>query len=282
MAAKNSSMKHYQRFFTKWDEIRKLNEEPLTIVLSPHMDDIFLSLNSFISAGELGKNVIGINVFTLTDSLVDTNVKLNFGVLSSTSLERLKEEVEYSAYLKGRRINYLPIFLGFKDAAVETYYRYIAGKKIRSLPSVLGIDEKARRLQWKYAADRYEQLGIGNAIKQVMAQFDGSVDEVLAPIGIGDHIDHMMLRVFADRSLSDFKVGLYADIPYIQEYGYNTVEKLKSVVPRSFKRYDRKSFDAAGKNRLFRRIYRSQYESGMMRVLDEIANTTGEVIFWGR
>src|SRR5580693_7776746 len=94
-----SGLNHYRRFLTKWNSSRKLQKEPVTIILAPHLDDIFLSLNSLITSREFGRNIVGINIFTLSDSLVDTKVEVDLGAVADASLTRLREELDYAQYL---------------------------------------------------------------------------------------------------------------------------------------------------------------------------------------
>ncbi|MGD0728658.1 MAG: PIG-L family deacetylase [Candidatus Micrarchaeaceae archaeon] len=266
------SLKHYKRFLTKWDSIRKLKKEPVTLILSPHMDDVFLSLNSAIVSHKLGTNIIAINVFTATDSLVKTNVKSDFKALANASLTRMKEELSYSDNLKTKKISYLPLFLGFKDAAVDTYYQFILAKQLK----------KAKIIGDKYVKKRAEELMFEEAIGSIMGQLESNIQYILAPMGIGDHLDHIMLRNFAESLANDFRIGLYADIPYISEYNYNSIQKLKSAVPKSFSTYDKISFNAKEKTSLFKKMYASQYDSGIVKQLKDIETATGEVIFWNR
>ncbi len=275
----SGTLKHYYRFATKWNAIRKLKSEHVTVILSPHMDDIFLSLNSIICSGTVDRNIIGINVFTMTDSAVRTNVEPNFASISSTSTIRMNEEVAYSKYLKRSHINYVPIFLGFKDAAVDTYYRFIAGKKISSLPKSIG--SVARSAHTGYVSKLYDRLGLEGSLIPIIRQF-GRVDKLLAPIGIGDHIDHMLLRRFADKVGEDLgaRVGYYADIPYIHECGYDSVEELKKALPKGCHANETMGFDPIKKTALFRRLYGSQYDSSIGKDLGAIARSTGEAIFW--
>ncbi len=277
----SDSIKHYKRFITKWCSMRSLRNEPITIVLSPHMDDVFLSLNSLIEAKALGGNIIGMNVFTLTDSLVDTNERSDFGTLASTSLTRLKEEVDYSHYLKRKGINYMPLFLGMKDAAMDTYYRYIAGKAVRSVPKLLGLQGRAREHHRKYVEARYSELKIRDALHSAISQFS-SISAIVAPIGVGDHIDHMMLRHYAETVSNDFRIGLYADIPYICEYGLMSQEALKLLLPDGFDTHESISFDPSSKNSLFRKLYKSQYDGKTLAAFRQIAKRTGEIIFWNK
>ena len=274
-----SGLGHYGRFVSKFGSIKKLRNEPLTVILSPHMDDAFLSLDSFLRSGKLGSSIVAVNVFTLTDSEVRTNVRTDFNSMMSTSAKRMREELTYSEYLSDSGISYMPVFLGFKDAAVDTYYRFIAGKKINSLPK--GIGSVARVNHMIYVSKLYDRLGIEGSLVPIIRQL-GHVNKLLAPIGIGDHIDHMLLRRFVDKAGNGLgvSIGYYADIPYINEYGYDSIEKLRKVLPRAVHSHETMSFDPIKKTALFRKLYGSQYDSSIGKDIRAIARSTGEAIFW--
>ena len=279
MDKENGALGHYYRFATKWKAIRKLGSEPITVILSPHMDDAFLSLGSFLQSGKLGRCIVAVNVFTLTDSEVRTNVRTDFNSMMSTSARRMEEELNYSGYLNNSGISYMPLFLGFKDAAVDTYYRFIAGRKINSLPR--GIGYVARVNHMVYVSKLYDRLGLEESLISIVRQL-GRVNKLLAPMGIGDHIDHMLLRRFADKAGNGLgkSIGYYADIPYIHEYGYDSVEKLKKVLPKAIHSHETMEFDPIKKTALFRKLYGSQYDSNIGKDLRAIAKRPGEAIFW--
>lgn len=279
MPQKASSASHYSRFLTKWKSGNRLAKEPVTLVLSPHIDDAFLSLGSLIESGALGRNIVGVNVFTLGDSAVETRTRTDFSVVAGTSIARMKEELGFADYLSARKINYVPAFLGLKDAALDSYYRHIASSSIRYLPAE-GIRKMAKAMQSDYIDKRMKELGLKQLIDSVVMSFKNAT--LVAPLGIGDHIDHIMLRAYADGMGSNLRIGLYADIPYVYHYGLSPFDKLRTFAPEGFTTYDRKRFDAQKKNRLFRSIYGSQYDPSLLVAFRDISKNGGETIFWNR
>ncbi len=274
---KGSGASHYSRFLGKLGS--GLAKEQVTLVLSPHIDDAFLSVGSLMGSGVLGRNIIGVNVFTLSDSAADTRTKTDFSVVARTSNTRIEEELRFAEHLSARKINYIPTFLGLKDAALDSYYSHIASSSIRYLPAE-GIRKMAKAMQSGYVDKRMKELGLKQLIDSIVMCFRNV--SVVAPLGIGDHIDHAMLRAYADSLDDKFRVGLYADIPYVYHYGLSSFTDLKLVAPRDFTTYDRKGFNAAEKNRMFKSIYRSQYDSSVMEAFEEISKNGGETVFWNR
>jgi hypothetical protein len=270
---------HYSRFLTKWRSGNELRREKVTLILSPHIDDAFLSLGSSIESGALGRNIIAVNVFTLSDSRIITKTRTDFSVVAATSIERMQEELAFADYLSTKRINYIPIFLGLKDAALDSYYSHIASSGIRHLPSAK-IKEMATHMQGNYIRKRMQQLHLKQLIDPIIMVFRNAT--LLAPLGIGDHIDHALLRAYAAGLSNKLRVGLYADIPYIYHYGLSSFEKLRAFAPKRFAVHDVKTFKAIEKNRLFKSFYKSQYDQNALKAFREISKSGGETIFWNR
>lgn len=273
---RSTTLGHYIRFLTKWKG--SMSKEKITVILSPHIDDAFLSLCSFIESGKVGRNILSLNVFTLSDSRIKTNTETGFSAIVSTSIERELEELEFAKYLTSKGINYIPVFLGMKDAIIDTYYNYITGKGINSLPKILR--GRARSIHRSFAQKRMRELKLKELIDSFLTQFKSNVDLLLAPIGIGDHIDHMMLRKYAESLGKSLKLGLYADIPYTYQYGIMSDEGLKTNLPKGVFKLQSQNFDPKKKDRLFRLIYKSQYDSNSSKAFKSISKNGGEKIFW--
>jgi hypothetical protein len=273
-------IKHYYRYMTKWHSNAKLSKEPVTIVLSPHMDDAFLSLSSIISNGSLGRNILAINVFTTTDSTIKTSANTDFSTVAKVSNLRMSEELTFADYLLINKINYIPIFLGMKDAAIDAYYGNIAANSIKALPPI--IKDYAKSMNNKHANRRMKDIKIDTILDGLLSQFENNVKAIVAPIGIGDHLDHVVLRTYAESLGQKTKVGLYADIPYIYYYNCLSMESLRSMLPKGFRSHDQEFFDPVKKERLFREIYKSQKDPTILKALKAISTSVGEIIFWSR
>jgi len=272
---KNS--KHYSRFITK---LRKnVEKEPVTIILSPHIDDVLLSLSSMIESGKLGNNILAVNVFTITDSSTNTVDKSDFAAVSKTSIARIKEEIKFADYLAVKKINYMPVLLGLKDAAIDAYYTHVASRSINKLPS-LTLQKLAKYFQNDLVRARIKKLNLKELLDSIIAQY--KVNAVIATIGIGDHFDHVALRAYVNGLDEKIRIGLYADIPYVYDYKINSPNKLRQFVPANFINYDKRIFDPAQKNKLFNSIYKSQHDPKMLKELEWISKGLGETVFWNR
>jgi hypothetical protein len=271
---------HYYRYATKWHSNSRLDREPVTIVLSPHIDDVFLSLGTLIEAGKLGRSIIGVNVFTATDSTSTVSTRSDFSTVARVSTRRMAEELRLADHFSRKNLSYMPVFLGLKDAAIGAYYENIAGRSIRAMPSL--IKGYAKKVSAAYVSKRMAETNIAAILDNLLLQFGKNVRAVVAPVGIGDHIDHMMLRAYAERLSSRMMVGLYADVPYIYHYVPLTLDGIRTMLPKGFHSYDQGLFDSASKTRLFNSIYKSQRDAAMLGALKAISRSVGETVFWSR
>lgn len=274
-------MQHYYRFLTKWRTIQKLKSEKFTLIFSPHIDDAYLSLYSTIRSGSLGRNIVCANVFFLSDSTVNTSKSTDFSALATVSINRLKEELSFADHLRRHRINYLPIFMGFNAEEVDLYYQFIATRGARHLPTQV-LRNGASDLIRSFALQRANRIKLHESIDAVIKNFGVGLKQILLPIGIGGSLDHIMVRHTLSRLSEKHRIGLYADIPYIYQYGYDSTAKLSQMVPFNFRKIQSTSFDPSEKEKLFKELYASQYEAGISSAFRSIAKGTGEAIFWNK
>ncbi|MDE1869311.1 MAG: hypothetical protein KGH60_05110 [Candidatus Micrarchaeota archaeon] len=266
---------HYKRFVGRAAQSVAFGREELTVILSPHIDDIILSLYEHMADGSLGKNLIGINFFTANYSSVKTVTRLSFGAVSKTSVLRMSEELMFSKHLAKKGINYLPSFLGMRDAALNDYYKFIfsgiaskwTGKPMTKLHNLQGY---------------YNKLDLPTVLERLMVQYRGSVRKILMPMGLSSHRDHMLFTKLSQDMDSGIKLGLYCDIPYIHKFGYDTIERLKELAPEGYSNISSKMKNPSQKRAAFKSIYPSQYDRAMDDAINEVAETTGEVVFWYR
>lgn len=278
--AKGSVFRHYQRFFTRWKDGRSFSKEKITVILSPHLDDVFLSLNEHITSGALGKNIVCINFFTSSDSLVDTKTALSFASVSRVTKIRSAEELGFAEHLSKKGVNYIPLFLGMQDAALSGYYKFIATTVMGKMPKLPLVKSILTKAQERRIEKEYERLQIQEIAKTLLARFGKNVDKVLVPMGIGDHIDHILISKVATRLTGKGKVGVYCDIPYAYYSGNKTAAQLHAHVPKGFDNASIKKFDSKERIRLFKKLYPSQYDKGADSAIETIAKMPGEVVFW--
>ncbi|HVA83186.1 MAG TPA: hypothetical protein VNF06_03420 [Candidatus Aquilonibacter sp.] len=277
---KGSVFRHYQRFFTRWKDGRSFSKEKITVILSPHLDDVFLSLNEHISSGALGKNIVCINFFTSSDSQVDTKTALSFASVSRVTKMRSAEELGFADYLSRKGVNYIPLFLGMQDAALSGYYKFIATTVMGKMPKLPLVKTLLTKTQETRIEKEYERLQIQEMAKTLLARFGKNVDKVLIPMGVGEHIDHILVSKLATKLTGKGRVGVYCDIPYAYYSGFKTAAQLHMHVPKGFDSASVKKFDAKERIGLFKKLYPSQYDKGADNAIEAVAKMPGEVIFW--
>ncbi len=271
---------HYARFAMRWKNLSELKKERVTLILSPHLDDVFLSLYATILSGKLGRNILGVNFFTASDSSVDAKASTTFRTVAGTSIRRMEEEMRFSKLLFSHGINYLPVFLGLKEASIGGYYKFIAGALMGKLSKNAGMRDVSLAVYSRMVSDYAQELDVFEALGPLLAQFSGSIKDVLAPIGIGTHIDHGVVAQSALKSVRGLKLGLYAEIPYVYMSNNMSLSKLRANVPRGFVKPMETGFDPEEKAKLFRKLYPSQYEERTREALFAVGKGLGEVILW--
>lgn len=271
---------HYARFALRWKSLNELKRETITLILSPHLDDIFLSLYATIVSGKLGNNIIGVNFFTASDSSISTNVNTSFNTIVRVSVGRMQEEIGFSRLLLSRKINYLPVFLGLKEASVERYYKFIAAALLGKLSKKESMREISLSFYTKMASDYSKQLNAWEALGPLLRHFRSNIRNVLAPMGVGTHIDHGAIAQTALKSVGPLNLGLYAEIPYVYMSGNMSVHKLRAKSPRGFGELMLTRFDPLEKDKLFKKLYASQYEKRTGEAIFAVGKELGEVILW--
>jgi len=259
--------------------MEELKREKVTVIISPHLDDVLLSLYATLLSGKLGKNIIGITFFTSTDSSINTKAKTDFSTIAETSVLRMEEELNFSRLLAKHGINYLPVFLGLKDAAIDKYYKFIAGGAVGKLPGG-AVKGAAMRVYMKMVEDEARKLNISSMLAPLLTQFKHNITRVIVPMGVGTHLDHNVVRQAVTEFGDSARVGLYAEIPYVSMTNRLSVEKLRSSLPKDFTEVMITKFDPKGKDAAFKKLYSSQYEERTREAIFAAGKSLGEVIFW--
>ncbi len=158
-----------------------------TILLSPHLDDAAFCLGAALLDGRFGEVEV-LNVFSVSDYAA-TPVA---GNKSRVTALRRREDERFFARIPEVRLT----FLDRLDAPLRLNIRWQSVCDARSL--------------------RGSESEIRSLVETVNARLPRSpVALVLAPLGLGGHIDHLVVRQAALRLLrSGAAVGFYEDLPY--------------------------------------------------------------------
>ena len=165
-------------------------------ILSPHSDDIALSLGAFLQARRSVLRVHIVTVFSITKNTVDDSISAPHIV---TLLRKAEDTCFITALGPGVAISWLdrndaPLRLHIPDEAVFT-----------SEPSDVDLNEVRHIL---------------DKVKMEYSIFD----LLFAPMAIGRHIDHILVRNVALELLKEgFLVGFYEDLPYAADYSLGEI-----------------------------------------------------------
>lgn len=172
--------------------LKELNRDKLplhcnVVLLSPHSDDIALSLGAFLHGNCKAWHIQIITVFSISESTADDSIK-NPSVVSAI------RKAEDGNFIESLGRNVEVVWLDRRDAPLRLN---ISDKEVfNSEPSILDLFE------------------VQNIMTKVKMKY-GNCDLLLAPMAIGKHIDHIVVRNAAIGLLKqDFPVAFYEDLPY--------------------------------------------------------------------
>lgn len=208
-----------------------LNEQ-LDIFISPHLDDIcFSSFIAIKNSNKSGKALI-IDVFnqscwTFLEKIDPKNH------LKITNI-RYKEEMSFVKHVEAE-----VIFLDFKDTSLR--YQDLGeeyGQYSHKDPIYVTVKNKLINTIYKY----------------------NNINHIYIPLGISDHIDHLICRdiLLQDNSLKT-KALLYEDLPYIANFSEDYIRKYIDnlncdLVATVY------NLDSAKEKKIAMEIYKSQLE----------------------
>ncbi|WP_093421398.1 MULTISPECIES: PIG-L deacetylase family protein [unclassified Pseudomonas] len=169
------------------------------LLLSPHADDIAYSIGGIVAQLSMQADIRLMTIFghsgwVLPQALCEKSV-------DAISVERERED---RAYCARRRINY--DHLSFPDSFVMGY-------------------DKETELSIS-ATDDPRTEGVVNLIRNAVAHRVPQV--VLAPCGLGGHVDHQIVRIAAD-ALHHVEVLYYEDVPYSSNLPLPELERQLAV-----------------------------------------------------
>lgn len=156
------------------------------IILSPHCDDAAFSLGASIIDSKF-ENILILTIFSKSTCTANN---LNNEIEEVTKMRKKEDQAFFSSCKSEVELSYLdlldaPIRLNIREEDVCSYIKMNSNKLLQN-----EIEHKI-----------YNYL-IDNSL-------------ILSPLGLGNHIDHLIVREIAFRLLKDnYNVGFYEDLPY--------------------------------------------------------------------
>jgi len=166
------------------------------VLVSPHSDDVALSLGAALLGSTKSECMHIVTVFSISKNTAADLIK---DVKIVTAI-RMDEDRSFFLEL-GRDVR--AVWLGREDA-----------------PLRLGLPDESVFSCCRTDADLCETRHIVNRLRAEYSA--GSL--LLAPMGLGNHIDHLIVRDAALALLREgFSVGFYEDLPYAADVSENNV-----------------------------------------------------------
>jgi LmbE family N-acetylglucosaminyl deacetylase len=193
------------------------------IFVSPHLDDAVLSCGALLTALGGHSKVTVVNVFTEAGPPPYTRAARSFlrrsGVSSAEQLfaERRTEDAQVLASLGVQAIN-----LGFSDALFRRRDSAVAFAPIGKLLPELTYRYPTYRFDIRIGrvsrGDRSMIETVTNRLLEAISPETPSL--VFVPLGVARHVDHLIVRDVATRSLDG--IIYYSEFPYVLTNGLDT------------------------------------------------------------
>jgi len=171
------------------------------LILSPHADDAAFSCGDHII--QWRKQLINITVCTVFSKFWTTKISKdvrwylnNSGFSDVRSFEKARNKEDESA-LKYLNVDYLSPNL--TDGAFRTKNKQLIYQTFDELFSGKIADN--------------DNITI-NKISYFLLSIKKNFDFIIAPLGIGNHADHLITSLCARKNVSTHKLGFYIDVPY--------------------------------------------------------------------
>lgn len=227
--------------------------------ISPHFDDAIFSCGSLIlKLLEQGRSIKLINVFTQaglkSDSLSAKAYlrQIKYSDAGTLYLDRLQEDIEVSRQLKLTHHNLDYVDALWRKLKTPSRFRQLVGHYI---PEIINLypTYKFHIVSGKIHSEDYRL--ISTLTHQLNNIFSNANSLVFCPLGIGQHVDHLIVREACLRL--PHPLIFWADIPYLKSDFISPNFLLKySLRPLSFEAplpYQKKESIA--------QLYLSQYQA---------------------
>ncbi|WP_337059687.1 PIG-L deacetylase family protein [Kineococcus sp. G2] len=182
------------------------------VFLSPHLDDAVLSCGNLLLALGEGADVTVCTLFTEQSTPHTASARAYLRQCGAGSAAQLyaRRRAEDAGVLA--RVRATRVHAGLDDALFRKRSGAAAARLARLLPELGHVYPTYR---WHVAAGRVSRADrhVVRAVSEVVERLAAPAPTVLvAPLGVGRHVDHVLVRDVAARVGGD--VLYYADLPY--------------------------------------------------------------------
>ncbi|GLY18691.1 PIG-L family deacetylase [Kineosporia rhizophila] len=197
-----------------------LQDHDSIIVLSPHLDDAALSCGSLIARAAISQPVTVMTLFTSsTAGRVSLSARAFLRQCNARSASLLFEQRRAEDRVALRSIGVTGVHLGLADALFRQREKSrllrIASRLVPELSCVYPTFRRHIDAGRVSPHDR----PLLDALEKRILLASGKGDLVLAPLGLGGHVDHVFTHELGARLSRHRSIGWYADQPYVLRAG---------------------------------------------------------------
>jgi LmbE family N-acetylglucosaminyl deacetylase len=214
-----------------------------TLVLSPHFDDACYSVGGLLSKKTMFDEIVILTIFS--KSVFAPNVKVARVLLRNSIAQYVTEKRKKEDSKFCDSIGAAQRFLPFKEATLRGY---------PSLSSIFQVEDVESEPIYRNVCESLED-----------SISSGFYNAILCPLGVGNHVDHLIVitalsRILTNGKSTNSKIYFYEDLPYAATYESEYISWLAWERARTRKPLlvDITSEISVKKESI--RIYRSQFD----------------------
>jgi len=193
-----------------------LHKDAAILVLSPHLDDAVLSCGSFLAAASVGRPVTVITLFTACSTgRVTLSARSYLRQCNARRAGDLYEQRRVEDRIALRGIGVTAVHYDLPDALFRRHRRSRVPARVAALLPELDCVYPTFRFHVARGRIASADLPLLDELQRRVLLMSSPQDLVLAPLGLGSHVDHVLTHELGRRLVPGRRVGWYADQPYL-------------------------------------------------------------------
>lgn len=202
------------------------------VVLSPHLDDAIFSIGGLLSSCDPRSSRFVINIFTksskpLTLSAAQFLKQCRYTSITTLYEDRIREDAHALKQIGCTQVNLNQEDALFRKIQQRSILKQLLG---RILPEFLHVYPTYKFHISKGKISQLDSITYQKISQEIDSLKLSGNDILLSPLGIGGHVDHVLVREVARQFIDRTRVYFYADYPYTL-HTHGIVDQLLAYIP---------------------------------------------------